>query len=61
MRLWQFRSPRHYCGWACLEMLRQATQHGVDRDEIRNPSIIASPHVVIAPIAPVDLWMMLFG
>jgi hypothetical protein len=42
-------------------MLRQATQHGVDRDEIRNPSIIASPHVVIAPIAPVDLWMMLFG
>jgi hypothetical protein len=33
----------------------------VDRGEIRNPSIIDSPQVVIAPIALVDLWMMLFG
>jgi AcrR family transcriptional regulator len=45
----------------CLEMLRQAIQRGVDRGEIRNSSIIDSPQVVIAPIALVDLWMMLFG
>ena len=45
----------------CLEMLRQAIQRGVDRGEIRNSSIIESPQVVIAPIALVDLWMMLFG
>jgi hypothetical protein len=45
----------------CLDMLRQALQRGVDRGEIRNSSIVDSPQVVIAPIALVDLWMMLFG
>src|ERR1700683_3260558 len=45
----------------CLDMLRQAIQRGVDRGEIRNSSIVDSPQVVIAPIALVDLWMMLFG
>ena len=45
----------------CLDMLRQAIQRGVDRGEIRNSSIVNSPQVVIAPIALVDLWMMLFG
>jgi AcrR family transcriptional regulator len=44
----------------CLDMLRQAIQRGVDRGEIRNTSIVDSPQVVIAPIALVDLWMMLF-
>jgi AcrR family transcriptional regulator len=44
----------------CLEMLRQAIQRGIDRGEIRNTSIINSPQVVIAPIALVDLWMMMF-
>jgi AcrR family transcriptional regulator len=44
----------------CLEMLRQAIQRGIDRGEIRNSSVIANPQVVIAPIALVDLWMMLF-
>jgi len=40
---------------------RRTIQRGVDRGEIRNPSIVNSPQVVIAPIALVDLWMMLFG
>jgi hypothetical protein len=33
----------------------------VDRGEIRNPSIVGSPQIVIAPIALVDLWLMMFG
>jgi AcrR family transcriptional regulator len=44
----------------CLEMLRQAIQRGVDRGEIRKSSIVESPQVVIAPIALVDVWMMMF-
>jgi AcrR family transcriptional regulator len=44
----------------CLDMLKQAIQRGVDRGEIRKSSIIDSPQVVIAPIALVDLWMMMF-
>jgi AcrR family transcriptional regulator len=44
----------------CLDMLRQAIQRGIDRGEIRESSIVDSPQVVIAPIALVDLWMMMF-
>jgi AcrR family transcriptional regulator len=44
----------------CLDMLKQAIQRGIDRGEIRNTAIINSPQVVIAPIALVDLWMMMF-
>jgi hypothetical protein len=44
----------------CLDMLRQAIQRGIDRGEIRNPAIINNPQVVIAPIALVDVWMMMF-
>jgi AcrR family transcriptional regulator len=44
----------------CLEMLRAALQRGMDRGEFRQSSIINSPQVIIAPIALVDLWMMLF-
>src|ERR1700691_4764321 len=44
----------------CLDMLRQAIQRGVDRGEIRKSAIVDSPQVVIAPIALVDLWMMMF-
>jgi hypothetical protein len=40
---------------------RRTIQRGVDRGEIRNPSIIDSPQVVIAPIALVDLWLVMFG
>ena len=44
----------------CLDRLKQAIQRGVDRGEIRNSAIVDSPQVVIAPIALVDLWMMMF-
>jgi AcrR family transcriptional regulator len=44
----------------CLDMLRQAIQRGMDRGEIRQSSIVDSPQVVIAPIALVDLWLMMF-
>ena len=44
----------------CLDMLRQAIQRGMDRGEFRNFAIIDLPQIVIAPIALVDLWMMMF-
>src|ERR1700732_2731431 len=44
----------------CLDMLRQAIQRGMDRGEFRNSAIIDFPQIVIAPIALVDLWMMMF-
>jgi AcrR family transcriptional regulator len=44
----------------CLDMLREAIQRGIDRGEIRKSPIVDSPQVVIAPIALVDLWMMMF-
>jgi AcrR family transcriptional regulator len=44
----------------CLGMLKQAIQRGMDRGEIRQSSIINWPQVVIAPIALVDLWLMMF-
>jgi AcrR family transcriptional regulator len=45
----------------CMDRLKQAIQRGVDRGEIRNSAVIDSPQVVIAPIALVDLWLMMFG
>jgi AcrR family transcriptional regulator len=44
----------------CLDMLRQAIQRGMDRGEFRKSTIVNVPQVVIAPIALVDLWMMMF-
>lgn len=44
----------------CLDMLRQAIARGMDRGEFRNSAIIDLPQIVIAPIALVDLWMMMF-
>jgi AcrR family transcriptional regulator len=44
----------------CLDMLREAIQRGMDRGEFRNSAIIDLPQIVIAPIALVDLWMMMF-
>jgi AcrR family transcriptional regulator len=44
----------------CLDRLKQAIQRGIDRGEIRKSSIVDSPQVVIAPIALVDLWLMMF-
>jgi len=45
----------------CLDMLRQAIQRGVDRGEFRKSAILDSPQVIIAPIALVDLWLIMFG
>jgi len=44
----------------CLDMLRRAIQRGIDRGEFRKSAVVDSPQVVIAPIALVDLWMMMF-
>ena len=44
----------------CLDMLRQAIQRGMDRGEFRKSAIVDLPQIVIAPIALVDLWMMMF-
>jgi AcrR family transcriptional regulator len=44
----------------CLDRLKQAIQRGIDRGEIRKSSIVDTPQVVIAPIALVDLWLMMF-
>ena len=44
----------------CLEMLKQAIQRGMDRGEIPRSAVTDCPLVIIAPIALVDLWMMMF-
>ena len=41
-------------------MLRQAIRRGMDRGEFRNSAIVDLPQIVIAPIALVDIWMMMF-
>jgi AcrR family transcriptional regulator len=44
----------------CMELLKQAIQRGVDRGEIRDSAVTDCPLVIIAPIALVDMWMMMF-
>jgi AcrR family transcriptional regulator len=44
----------------CLDMLRQAIRRGMDRGEFRESAIVDLPQIVIAPIALVDIWMMMF-
>jgi AcrR family transcriptional regulator len=44
----------------CLELLTQAVQRGIDRGEIRRSAATECPLVIMAPIALVDLWMMMF-
>jgi AcrR family transcriptional regulator len=44
----------------CLDLLTQAIQRGMDRGEIRRSAVTECPLVIIAPIALVDLWMMMF-
>jgi AcrR family transcriptional regulator len=44
----------------CLELLNQAIQRGIDRGEIRSSAAAECPLVIMAPIALVDLWMMMF-
>jgi len=44
----------------CMELLKKTIQRGIDRGEIRPSAVTDCPLVVIAPIALVDVWMMLF-
>jgi AcrR family transcriptional regulator len=44
----------------CLELLNQVIQRGIDRGEIRPSAVTACPQVIIAPIAQVDLWIMMY-
>ena len=44
----------------CMELLKRAIQRGMDRGEIRRSAVTECPLVIIAPIALVDVWMMMF-
>jgi AcrR family transcriptional regulator len=44
----------------CLDLLQKAIQRGIDRGEIRRSAIIDCPQVIIAPIALVDLWLIMY-
>jgi AcrR family transcriptional regulator len=44
----------------CMELLKQAIQRGMDRGEIHHSAVTDCPLIIIAPIALVDVWMMMF-
>jgi hypothetical protein len=44
----------------CMELFKQTIQRGMDRGEIRPSAVTECPLVIIAPIALVDVWMMMF-
>ncbi len=44
----------------CLGLLNEVIQRGIDRGEIRPSAITACPQVIIAPIAQVDRWIMMY-
>jgi AcrR family transcriptional regulator len=44
----------------CMELLNKTIQRGMDRGEIRRSPVTDCALVIIAPIALVDLWMMMF-
>ncbi|HUI96970.1 MAG TPA: TetR/AcrR family transcriptional regulator [Xanthobacteraceae bacterium] len=44
----------------CLAMLERVIRRGIDRGEIPPSAVVDCPQVIIAPIALVDLWMMMF-
>jgi AcrR family transcriptional regulator len=44
----------------CQDLLARTIQRGIDRGEIRQSAVTACPLVIIAPIALVDVWMMMF-
>jgi AcrR family transcriptional regulator len=45
----------------CMDLLTRTIQRGLDRGEIRRSAVTECPLVIIAPIALVDMWMMMFG
>jgi len=44
----------------CMDLLKRAIQRGMDRGEIRRSPVTDCLLVIIAPIALVDVWMMMF-
>jgi AcrR family transcriptional regulator len=44
----------------CLDLLTRTIQRGMDRGEIRQSAVTECPLVIMAPIALVDMWMMMF-
>ncbi len=44
----------------CMELLKRTIRRGMDRGEISQSAVTECPLVIIAPIALVDLWMMMF-
>ena len=44
----------------CMEMLQQAIQRGMDRGEIKRSAITECALVIVAPMALIDVWMMMF-
>jgi AcrR family transcriptional regulator len=44
----------------CMDLLTRTIQRGLDRGEIRRSPVTDCPLVIIAPIALVDMWMMMF-
>jgi AcrR family transcriptional regulator len=44
----------------CLDLLQRAIQRGIDRGEIRRSAVIECPQVIIAPIALMNLWLIMY-
>jgi AcrR family transcriptional regulator len=44
----------------CMDLLEQAIRRGIERGEIRRSAVTDCLLVIIAPIALVDLWIMMF-
>jgi AcrR family transcriptional regulator len=44
----------------CMEFLEKTIQRGLDRGEFRASAVTDCPLVIIAPIALVDTWIMMF-
>jgi AcrR family transcriptional regulator len=44
----------------CMEFLEKTIQRGLDRGEFRKSVVTECPLVIIAPIALVDTWIMMF-
>jgi AcrR family transcriptional regulator len=45
----------------CFALLERTIQRGIERGEIRPSAVVDCPKVIIAPIALVDLWLMMFA
>jgi AcrR family transcriptional regulator len=44
----------------CMQMLQHAIQRGMDRGEIKRSAITECALVIVAPMALIDVWMMMF-